>query len=73
LKRTGYHLLDQRRNEDILKEIKVDPVKRKLIQYKQKWLNHFCRIEDNRYAKISSLSIKQKMRTQTTVTGWIQL
>jgi len=36
----GYSLLDRRRNEDILEEIKVDAVREKLVQYKQKWLNN---------------------------------
>jgi hypothetical protein len=30
----GYSLLDHRRNEDILEELKVDSVKKKLAQYK---------------------------------------
>jgi hypothetical protein len=29
----GYSLLDHRRNEDILKELKVDPFENKLAQY----------------------------------------
>jgi hypothetical protein len=38
MKRTvGYSLLDSRRNEDILEEFKLDPVEKKLAQYKQKW------------------------------------
>jgi len=35
---TGYSLLDQVRNEDILKELKVGPDKNKLAEHKQKWL-----------------------------------
>jgi len=34
--KAGWNLLDHRRNEDILEELKVDPVKRKSAQYKQK-------------------------------------
>jgi hypothetical protein len=30
----GYRLLDHRGNEDILEELKVDPVEKKLVQYK---------------------------------------
>jgi hypothetical protein len=33
----------------MLEEIKVDPVKKKLTQYKQKLLNHVTRMEDSRY------------------------
>jgi hypothetical protein len=37
MRRTARHnLLDHRRNEDILKETEVDPVEKKLAQYKQK-------------------------------------
>jgi hypothetical protein len=46
---TGYSSLDHRRNEDVLEELKVDPVEKKLAQYKQKWLNHVSRTEDIRY------------------------
>jgi len=35
----GYTFICHRRN-DILEELKVDPVEKKLAQYKQKWLNH---------------------------------
>jgi hypothetical protein len=37
MRTSGYILLDQRRNGGILKELKVDPIKKKLGQYKQKW------------------------------------
>jgi hypothetical protein len=46
-----YSLLDRRRNEDILEEAEVEPVEKKLAQYKQKWLNHVSRMEDSRYTK----------------------
>jgi len=45
-----YSLLDRRRNEDVLEELKVNPVENKLAEYKQKWLNHL-RTEDIRYQK----------------------
>jgi hypothetical protein len=44
-------LLDHRRNEDVLEELKVDPVKKKLAQYKQKRLNHISRMENTGYPK----------------------
>jgi len=37
-------IVDNRRNEDILKEIKLDQVENKLRQYKQKYLYHISRI-----------------------------
>jgi len=48
---TGYSLLDQRRNENILQELKVDSAEKKLAQCTQKWLNHVSRMEDIRYPK----------------------
>jgi len=50
---TGYILLDYRRNEDVLEELKTDPTENKLVQCKQKWLNLARRIEDIRYTKNS--------------------
>jgi len=47
-RRAGYSLLDRRRNVDIL-ELKVDTVRKKLAEYKQKLLNHISRTEDIRY------------------------
>jgi len=47
----GYGLLDHRRNEDMLEELKVDLVKKKLAQYKQKCLNLLGGMEDIRYPK----------------------
>jgi hypothetical protein len=38
----GYSLLDCSGNEDISEE----PVENKLAHYKQKWLNHVSRMED---------------------------
>jgi hypothetical protein len=42
----GYSLLDHRRSEDILEELKVDPVEKKLSECKQKWLIH---VRDRRH------------------------
>jgi hypothetical protein len=47
----GYSLLDRRRNENVLEEIRVDSVENKLAQYKQKWFDHVSRWEDIRYPK----------------------
>jgi len=41
-----YSLLHQRRNYDILEELEVDPIEKKLAQYKQKWLNHVSSMKD---------------------------
>jgi hypothetical protein len=50
-RRAGYSLLNHRRNEDILEEIKVDPVDKKLAQYEQKWVNYVGRFENITYPK----------------------
>jgi hypothetical protein len=47
----GDSLLDHKRNDDILKELKEDPVEKKLEKYKEKWLNYVSRMEDIRYPK----------------------
>jgi hypothetical protein len=49
LRTTG--LRDNTRNENILEELKDDPVENKLAQYKQKLLNHVSRMEDITYTK----------------------
>jgi len=46
----GFGLLDHRRNEDVLKKLQVDPLEKRLAQYK-KWLNDISRMEDIRYPK----------------------
>jgi hypothetical protein len=40
----GYSLLGLRRNEDILEELNLDMVKKKLAHCKQKWLNYVRRM-----------------------------
>jgi len=40
----GFILSDERRNEDILEVLNVDPIKKKLAQYKQEWLICVSRI-----------------------------
>jgi len=61
-----YSSLEHRWNEDILEELKEDTVKNKLAQYKQKWLNHFSRMEDIRYPK--QLHDHQPIRKRP---GWL--
>jgi len=48
---SGYSSLHPRRNQDILVELEVHPVEDELAQHKQKWFNHFSRLEDIRYPK----------------------
>jgi hypothetical protein len=44
-------ILSDRRNEEILKELKVEPVEEKLRMYKSKWLRNVTRM-NNRMPKI---------------------
>jgi hypothetical protein len=43
--------IDHRRNENILEDLRVDIVEKKLAQYKQKRLNRVGRIKGIRYPK----------------------
>jgi len=49
----GYSLLNYRRNEDFLEDLKVGPIKKKLAQYKQKLLTHVGRIKMFKYSEIT--------------------
>jgi hypothetical protein len=40
----GYALFDHKRNEEILRELKVDPVYKKLKRYKSNWLQYVTRM-----------------------------
>jgi hypothetical protein len=48
---TGCSVLDHGRNEDVSEKLKVNPVKKKLSQCKQKWFSHVSRMEDVSYPK----------------------
>jgi hypothetical protein len=52
---------------EILEELKVDPVEKKLAQHKQK-LSHFSRVKDIRYPKHLTISYR-KTKTWTTFKG----
>jgi hypothetical protein len=45
----GSSLLDHRTKGDILEELKVGTVQKKIAQYKRKWLNHVSRMEEIRH------------------------
>jgi len=47
----GYTLLDHKRNEEILEELKVEPVEKRR-RYKSNCLRHVTRRENNRMPKI---------------------
>jgi hypothetical protein len=40
----GYTIFDNKRNEEILEELKVEPVDEKLRRYKSNWLRHATRM-----------------------------
>jgi hypothetical protein len=48
----GYTLFDHKRNDEILEELKVEPVDKKLRRYKSNWLQHVTRMNNNRMPKI---------------------
>jgi hypothetical protein len=47
-KTTGLTLLDHKRNEEILKNLKVEPVSRFIQNYHANWKDHIQRIDYNR-------------------------
>jgi len=58
----GYNLLYHRRSKDVSEELKLDSVKKKLAQYKQKCFNHVSRMEDIGYPQhvLNYTSIKRR-------------
>jgi hypothetical protein len=49
---TGYAFSDDKRSEEILDEMKVEPVDEKRRRCKSNWLRHVTRMNSNRMAKI---------------------
>jgi len=47
----GYILLDNKSNEEILEELKIEPVDEKLRRYTSNWLRHVTRMDSNRMPK----------------------
>jgi hypothetical protein len=47
----GYTLFDHKRNE-LMEELKVQPVDKKLRRYVSNWLQHVTRLNKNRMPKI---------------------
>jgi hypothetical protein len=47
----GYTLFDHKRNE-LLEQLKFQPVDKKLRRYKSNWLQHVIRMNKNRMPKI---------------------
>ena len=45
-------VFDHTRNEEILEELKVEPVDQKLRRYKSNWLRHVTRMDSSRMARI---------------------
>jgi hypothetical protein len=44
--------LDHKRNEDILEDLKAEPLEEKLRRYKSNWLRHATRINSSRITEI---------------------
>ena len=47
-----YTLFDNKRNDDILEELKAEPVDEKLRRYKSNWLRHVTKMNNSRVPKI---------------------
>jgi hypothetical protein len=47
----GYTRFDHKSNEEILEELKVEPVDEKQRRYKSNWLQYVTRINNNRMPK----------------------
>jgi len=45
-------LFGHKRNKEVLEELKVEPVDKKLRRYKSHWLRHVTRTDSSRMAKI---------------------
>jgi hypothetical protein len=43
---------DHTSNEEVLEELKVEPIDEKLRRYKSNWLRHVTRMNNNRVSKI---------------------
>jgi len=54
-----YNLLDHK-NEDIVEELKTEPVERKSEHHKQKWLIHVSNTEDIRYQKQIIIDLSER-------------
>jgi hypothetical protein len=63
----GYSLLNRSRNEDNLEELQVDTVEKKLVQYKQKWLNHLRKSDDIRYKNLYRPMGRRRVRPLKTL------
>jgi hypothetical protein len=47
----GYTLLDRKKSEDILQELKVDPIMDFVQEYRKSWKGHVIRMNNNRLPK----------------------
>jgi hypothetical protein len=48
----GYTLFEHKKKEEILEELRVETVHKKLRRYKSNWLQHVTRMTNNRMTKI---------------------
>jgi hypothetical protein len=48
------HILDYKRNEEILEDLEVEPTAAKLGRYKLNWLQYATRMNNNKMPKIIS-------------------
>ena len=51
MRTAGYTKFDHKRNEDVLKQLKVTPVMDYIWQYQENWRNYVHRMSNSRYTK----------------------
>jgi hypothetical protein len=47
-----YILRDYKRNNDVMKELKTEPVMGKILEYKNNWIQHVNRMQRDRIPKL---------------------
>ena len=51
-RKTGYTFFDNKKNYNILEDLKTEPVDKTLRRYKANWLRHVTRMDSKRITKI---------------------
>jgi hypothetical protein len=51
-----YILRDYKRNNDVIKELKTEPVMGKILEYKNNWIQHVNRTQRDRISKLLKIT-----------------
>jgi hypothetical protein len=68
----GYTLFEHKRNKEILEELTVEPVDKKLRTYRSNWLRHVTRTNNNRMTKVM-VNCRLNVRTLSGHQGWVSV